>query len=583
MTSIKIDPWQHPRPGTRQRHLLLIVLTLLISACQAMPARNSMADATSPPRGCDTKERCRVDRALANADLQQALGWRTQAEHSDRHAAAAWSQCAARASMAMSDPDAGIANDASVLATRCTDGFLALVLHRSTTWSQGPMVAGGAPLQVEFRSLSINAGGPLSLVRAADVPMHGLAEARNQIAGHGIPLATLAPRCNDRADCRLLPGEGIFRWATAWFEMDDPSGSPTPRLVIADPFKAGPLQAGGHRFELAADTSAFIARGIHASKLNRLGIFGLLGGHEVGRRAGVYLLEDYDRTKRPIVMIHGLGSSPLIWAKLSNAIWADPALRDRYQIWHVVYQTNAPLLVARHRVQDYLDDAWRLLDPDGDDPARRGIVLVGHSMGGVVARLLCVDSEHVLWDASFSVPPSQLSGRPDDVAGTREVFLFDHYPGVSRAIFMAAPHRGSPTADAWTGRMMRLLVGRRVPEILALQRIARHDPSSVHDSVRVSYQHAWLNSISTLQTAQPVRRAGETLMPVLGITYHVISGVLPGEPTDTDGVVPLASTLLPEAASTLVVPSGHDVYNKDDAIGEVLRILIDSIDDVGMP
>ena len=39
-------------------------------------------------------------------------------------------------------------------------------------------------------------------------------------------------------------------------------------------------------------------------------------GDQIGRRAGVYLLEDYDPNKRPLVMIHGLGSTPLIWAQL---------------------------------------------------------------------------------------------------------------------------------------------------------------------------------------------------------------------------------------------------------------------------
>ena len=78
---------------------------------------------------------------------------------------------------------------------------------------------------------------------------------------------------------------------------------------------------------LAIDTSAAYVAGARTSKLGRLGIWGLLGGDEVGRRAGLYLLEDYDPSKRPLVMIHGLGSSPLIWQRLSNAVWAAPHLR----------------------------------------------------------------------------------------------------------------------------------------------------------------------------------------------------------------------------------------------------------------
>jgi len=48
---------------------------------------------------------------------------------------------------------------------------------------------------------------------------------------------------------------------------------------------------------------------------------------------------------------------------------------------------------------------------------------------------------------------------------------------------------------------------------------------------------------------------------------------LPGRLPETDGAVPLASALLPGAASTLVVNWGHKLYESDEAVAEVLRIL----------
>ena len=327
------------------------------------------------------------------------------------------------------------------------------------------------------------------------------------------------------------------------------------------------------RIPLALDTSAHYAHGAGTSPLPKLGFFGLLGGREIGRRSGVYVLGDYDPDKRPLVMLHGLGSNPLIWARLSNAVWGDPLLREHFQIWHVVYQTNAPLLVTRWRVQTYLDQAWAILDPEADDPARQGMVLVGHSMGGVVSRLLCVDSGEVLWNAAFTVPPDQLPGDAEDREGILATFRFQPYPGVTRAVFIAAPHRGSPTADGWLGRFTRLLVGRNVPEVQALRRIAEQHPDVVQDAVRESYRLAAVNSIATLQSAQPVRRAGEQLMPVPGIPHHTIAGSLKGRTPETDGAVPLDSTRLVTADSSLVIDTGHDVYRHDDAIAEVLRIL----------
>jgi pimeloyl-ACP methyl ester carboxylesterase len=273
-------------------------------------------------------------------------------------------------------------------------------------------------------------------------------------------------------------------------------------------------------------------------------------------------------------MIHGLGSSPLIWARLSNAIWASDELSSRYQVWHVVYQTNAPALVNRHRIQGYLDEAWKVLDPENDDPARQGIVLVGHSMGGVMARLLCVDSSDVLWNAAFLKPPSAVKADPEDIASVQRVFVFQPYPGVSRAIFLATPHRGSPSARRWFGRLARVLVGRRTPELQSLRHLARADPSAVRPELRQAYSRSAINSISTLQVSQPVRRAGESLMPVAGIHYNTIAGSLRARgPLPGDGVVPLASAKLEGASSTLILDSDHEIYKDPRAVAEVVRIL----------
>lgn len=111
----------------------------------------------------------------------------------------------------------------------------------------------------------------------------------------------------------------------------------------------------------------------------RVALRGLVGGEHAVDRAGVHLPQGYDPGKRTLVMLHGLFSSPLIWARLTDAIADDTQLRARFQVWHVLYQTNAPTIVARRRVQEYLANAYDLLDPRGDAPAREGIVLIGHS------------------------------------------------------------------------------------------------------------------------------------------------------------------------------------------------------------
>jgi pimeloyl-ACP methyl ester carboxylesterase len=538
----------------KARAAMVVALALLLAACRTpapvaihVPAEEALAQAREAATAADRE-----------SDLHRA--------------SALWIRCASLAWQGLQFASTEDRGEAARLDTESTDRLLVRALAmKGDDWSEGDVRIDGVALRLAFRDLSPALRPPLRLTRAQDVSMDVYGGMRYARGGFGVPLAVVSPRCEDGPRCALFPPEGVFRSATAWIEAGG-AGEP-PVLVLADPLRNPAVAVNGASLPLAMDTSAPLASGAQRTKLPRIAVWGLLGGDEVGRRAGVYLLEDYDPNKRPLVMIHGLGSSPLIWARLSNAIWGDADLRARYQVWHVVYQTNAPLLVERLRVKRYLDAAWQALDPEHDDAARNGIVLVGHSLGGVIARMLCVDSGTRLWDAAFLAPPDRVHASAADIEALQAVFLFDAYPGVTRAIFIAAPHRGSPRAANWFGRLMRVVVGKRTREIQALQRIAREDPASVRPELLPSYRDGALNSITTLQVAQPVRAAGEKLMPRADIPYHTIAGALPRSDPKGDGVVPLDSARLDGAQSTLVLPADHYLYDNPDAIAEVLRIL----------
>src|SRR5215469_10788963 len=233
----------------------------------------------------------------------------------------------------------------------------------------------------------------------------------------------------------------------------------------------------------------------------------MIGGAEVGKRSGLFLLDDYDPNKTPIIMIHGLAGSPVIWARLSNAITGDPELHRRYQIWHIVYQSNAPLLVDRYRVQSYIDHAWSVLDSDGHAPARQGVVLIGHSMGGVIARLLCAQSTPDVWNAAFLAPVESLHANADDLTTLKNVFQFKPYPGVDEIIFMAAPQRGSPAAEGLLGRLVGLLAWRHIEELAGFARIAIENPKAIQPTLLSMLQTGHITSITSLRTDQPVTLA----------------------------------------------------------------------------
>ena len=175
-----------------------------------------------PAPTCAHAEGCPGDAEDAARLLIEAHSWadwatRQQTEHT---AIEPWSRCAAIALPgAMGAADRAVATEAATLATDCTDAFFGLAPQgASRRWSEGPTRIGGLEVTLEFRKLSPYLEGPLSLMRARDVPATAFGGQRFVSRGFGVPLAVMTPRCDDGALCKLLPREGVFRSATAWFE-----------------------------------------------------------------------------------------------------------------------------------------------------------------------------------------------------------------------------------------------------------------------------------------------------------------------------------------------------------------------------
>ena len=504
--------------------------------------------------------------------LAQARTWAADASHQKRPELVqrSWLRCAAAGRRALAQ-DPAHTGEALRWYNLCTAHLLDDVFDRDADgWTSRTLKFGDESMSLVIKPMPASLQGPLQVVPAAGVTIPESFGVRHSVPGIGVPLVVAARRCNDKPLCKLYPPEGVSRAATAWIDVDEQDRL---SLHITDPQRDPDIVVGSRRYPLARDTTAPYAYLFDQSQLKRLAVWNLIGGKQIGLRQGLYLLEDYDPQKTPIVMIHGLGASPLIWGKLTNRIMGTPELRARYQIWHVVYQTDAPLLVSRLRVQQFLDQGWKLLDPAGTDPARQHMVLIGHSMGGVIARLLSADSGDLLWRTAFTVPPEKIEANADDLDMLKRLFFFHPYPGVAQAIFLAAPHLGSPVSDRLIGRIAVLVLNPRGPELDALRRVANKDPAAVQSNVLAVYQSAGLSSVSTMRNSQPVSRASQGLMPAPGIRYYTIAGDLPGASVRGDGIVPLSSAVIPGAVSTTIVASGHKLYNNPEAVDTVIGIL----------
>ncbi|HVQ19543.1 MAG TPA: hypothetical protein VMS23_00735 [Terrimicrobiaceae bacterium] len=140
----------------------------------------------------------------------------------------------------------------------------------------------------------------------------------------------------DTKDAPLYPPEGLFVDACLLYERT--SGQARLELRTG----SGAVVLGGHRFQLASNPIGAGDRlKERATRLAKSGFMSMLRPAAMRRKPQIYLLDPYDPDKTPLLMVHGLQSTPVAFATLVNALRSDPRIRANYQIWQFYY---APVL-----------------------------------------------------------------------------------------------------------------------------------------------------------------------------------------------------------------------------------------------
>ncbi|PTY04182.1 hypothetical protein DB346_05195 [Verrucomicrobia bacterium LW23] len=388
--------------------------------------------------------------------------------------------------------------------------------------------------------------------------------------GAGIPV--IIEYATSQAD--LYPREGLFQGATAIYRPGRPARAGSRAVLDLVPNTAATVTLNGATLPLARDVSAdglmLIKRAAH---LKRLGFGGMLNPEIKTHRQQIYMLDPYDPHKIPLLMVHGLQSTPVDFGLLVNSIRQDPVLRARYQVWQFYYTSGTPVLANALRLRESLNALLHNIDPDSSDPATRRIVVLGHSMGGVISHTLVSASGNRLWASIFRVPPEQLAGDRGDIAQLHRIMTFPRNRRVVRAIFVSAPHRGSPVADSPAGIIGNLLV--RLPRTLRVgfTQIANDNPDKMTPEALRFYRDGHFSSIRTLSPKSTALRALAEIPPE--VPFHTIAGQRHAGPRElgTDGVVPYKSSHLAGAESELVVRGGHNTFRYPAAVEEIKRIL----------
>ncbi|WP_244156602.1 esterase/lipase family protein [Psychrobacter piechaudii] len=219
----------------------------------------------------------------------------------------------------------------------------------------------------------------------------------------------------------------------------------------------------GKPYYLAANFSASYGMWLAENRLDNVGYFNLLSKQQSLVLPQLFMLEPYDPNKRIIIMLHGLASSPATWISITNDIASDDELRDNYQVWQIFYPTNIPILENRYRIQELIESAYKINDPNSQHIASQNSVLIGHSMGAVIGRMLVSnenlqDNFHRLSQEQSTLRLSKLVNNELDRENVLNRLQLKQLKSVDTAVFISAPFRGTDFADRWFTQLLRRVV-----------------------------------------------------------------------------------------------------------------------------
>jgi hypothetical protein len=353
-------------------------------------------------------------------------------------------------------------------------------------------------------------------------------------------------------------------------------------LKLLDPLERTVIRTGGRSAPLESDITTPLAFYMDDPLLNTsaLSTLSMLDADTVDPYYGLYMLEPFDPEKIPVVMVHGLWSSPLTWLHMFNDLRASPELRARYQFWFYMYPTGQPFWVSARDMRRDLAQALKELDPQDAAPALKRIVLVGHSMGGLISRLQTMESGSEFWKIVSDQPFDRITGDPKSIEETKDLFFFEANPSIERVITIATPHQGSKfanTATRWLSHQAFTLPDRMTK---GLGQLAQINENVFRDVEQVT----GTTSIDSLSPESPFIEAMQEAETSARVVYNNIYGVTTKNsliakvgltsPAESDGVVAVESARLAGAQSELPVNADHSmVHQHPECIFEVRRLL----------
>jgi hypothetical protein len=432
-------------------------------------------------------------------------------------------------------------------------------------------------IEVAFDPAELRAGDRelYRLIPVAALDVYGL-QMRYRWPGLGAPLAASTRPIEPSRPGGDMVAPRLQVALTALLRIPDArralvQGRPlTGTLELHLAWDAESVPIAGEQVPLENEPSAALAltfTGAPIMEVETLGLLGRLTGL-LRDRPPLVSATPYRPGLIPVVFVHGTGSSLVRWAEMFNRLVADPEIRSRFQFWFFQYDSGAPIALSALRLREALATAVARLDPEGQDPALRQMILIGHSQGGLLVKMQVISTEDRLWNAVSRKPLEELRLSDQTRDLFRRGFFVEPSPTVSRAIFICTPHRGSFVA----GRRVLANITRQLLILpFALTGVAA-DLNRNPGAARVGFVPT---AVDNMSPGHPFIMGLEAIPVVPSVKVNSIIAVEGDGEVEQgdDGVVKYSAAHIEPVESELVVRSSHSTQGNPHTIEEVRRIL----------
>ena len=359
-------------------------------------------------------------------------------------------------------------------------------------------------------------------------------------------------------------------------------------LRLFDPQQQTVVETSSGAAPLESDLTAPMAYYLHNPLLNSdlLSTAALLDANIAANYYGFYMLEPFDPAKIPVVMVHGLWSSPVTWMKMFNDLNSNAWIRKRYQFWFYMYPTGQPFWLSATDMRNDLKQLRRDVDPLAESLALKEMILVGHSMGGLLSRMQVVSSGESFWGMISDYPIDEMQGSKETINGIKELVYFESDEQIRKVVTIATPHRGSKHANSLT----RWLSHKVFTLPTGWTSLLEDFLSENRDLLKTNKKLMVPTSVDSLAPDSLFIYALANAQVSSNVQFHNVVGVEPksrlqealGHEESGDGVVSVESADYPLAVSSVEVPSDHvNVHRHPQTILEVKRILLEHLVDTG--